>query len=193
MSTTEEQTSSTPDSGQRGGWSTARRGCLGVSAFATLAVFIPMTMAFAWEMVSTGPADGTIAAGIFSMIMAAGASWALWYAFKAGSADDKSEELSEEEVQRKVLAVARRCQGHLTLAELTLETSLGLDEARSVLHDFQMQGVANLEMTDAGQEVYVFAAFVDGGKDKFTARSLLDDDEDVELLIEELAEENVDA
>jgi hypothetical protein len=193
VSTTDEQTSSTPDSDQQTGWSTARRGCLGVASFGTLAVFVPLTMAFVWEMLTVGAMEGTIPAGIFSLIMSLGAGWALWRTIKAGSDDDAAAAPSKEEMQRRVLAVARKCQGHLTLAELTLETSLGLEEARSLLEDFQLQGVANLEMTDAGQEVFVFPAFVDGGRDKFTARSLLDDSEDVELLIEELAEESVDA
>lgn len=99
---------------------------------------------------------------------------------------DPSRQSTEEE-QREALRLARDLDGRLTVAELALETSLSIDEARALLEELTHDGVAELQLTDAGNNVYVFGAFVDGGRQKLSARSMLDDD--VELEFDKLAEQ----
>ncbi|QDG53852.1 hypothetical protein FIV42_24845 [Persicimonas caeni] len=99
---------------------------------------------------------------------------------------DPSRQSSERE-QREALRMARDMNGHLTVAELALDTSLDIDAARTLLDELVDDGVADLQLTDSGSRVYVFPAFVDGGRGKFSARSMLDDDAEIELEFEKLA------
>ncbi|QDG53853.1 hypothetical protein FIV42_24850 [Persicimonas caeni] len=98
-------------------------------------------------------------------------------------------EQQRERREREVLRLARDHDGRLTVAELALETSLDVDASRALLDEFLQKDVAELQVADSGSSVYVFPAFVDGGRDKHSSRSLLDDRDEVELEFEKLAEE----
>jgi hypothetical protein len=98
-------------------------------------------------------------------------------------------EQQRERREREVLRLARDHGGRLTVAELAVETSLDVDASRALLDEFLHKDVAELQVADSGSSVYVFPAFVDGGRDKHSSRSLLDDRDEVELEFEKLAEE----
>lgn len=66
-----------------------------------------------------------------------------------------------EQLEGQVLLLAKQCRGRITVAELAVETSFGIDEAKAALHECAQKGVAELQMTDSGHEVYLFPAFLE--------------------------------
>jgi hypothetical protein len=170
------------------------RGVLGVAGFTLFAAGLAFAIYSIYALVTGGFALGTLAALLVVSITAIAGMGMLRASFRSGSDDaaDNPTQLDSSR-QRGVLRTAQKYQGRLTLAEISLETRLDVDEARAILDKFEMQGIAELQISDAGQEVYVFAAFSDDGQDKLTARSPLDEDAEVELLFKELAEEQAAA
>lgn len=61
-----------------------------------------------------------------------------------------------EQRQREVLTIARRYNGLVTQSDVTLESELSLDEAKSYLEYFVQTGIAKLRIADNGAYVYEF-------------------------------------
>jgi uncharacterized membrane protein len=72
--------------------------------------------------------------------------------------------LSEDERERKALGLARAAGGKLTQAELALDSSLSLDEARKVLDGLVEKGAAELEVSSSGALVYAFPGLISGAE-----------------------------
>jgi hypothetical protein len=169
------------------------RGVMGVGGFVLFAAAAAFAVYSIYALITVGFALGTLAALLVVSIAAIAGLAMMRASFRARS-DDAAEEAGPRDSsrQRGVLRTAQKYNGRLTLAEVTLETRLDVTEARQLLDNFELQGVAEMQISDAGQEVYVFPAFTDDGRDKLTAKSPLDEDAEVELLFEELAEEQAE-
>lgn len=63
---------------------------------------------------------------------------------------------AKEDVEKIAIQLAREFGGHLTPVELSLHTSLSLDESNEVLKKFVQKGHANLTNTEGGAFLYVF-------------------------------------
>lgn len=168
------------------------RAGLGVVGFVLLTMGAGLTAYGIWDLISAG----VDAAGLFALVVvsmaAIGGGWMLRAAFRYGRDDPGDADLLEGSRQRGVLRIAQKYDGRVSLAEITLETSLELSEARALLDEFELHGVADLQISDAGQQVYVFPAFADGGRDRLTAQPPLDRDAEVELLFRSLDDDPAD-
>ena len=80
--------------------------------------------------------------------------------------------LSDQEKQSLVLKTAKKNNGRLTIAEVAMDTALGLDESKSILENMCSEGVAELQITDGGSLVYVFTGLLTD-KEKDTAKEPL--------------------
>ncbi len=169
------------------------RGCLTASGAGLLMLGLGLVGYGLFQLVTVGASAATVGALIVVSLMALGGAGLLVLARKAAPATTDDADLLAGSRQRGVLQIARKYDGRVTLAEITLETSLEMAEARAILDDFQVHGVADLQVSDSGQQVYVFAAFTDNGRDKLTAQSPLDEDAEVELLFEQLEQADEDA
>jgi hypothetical protein len=181
---------SSNDSSQRDPSEVMYRGVMGVGGVTLFAAASAFAILSIYQLITAGFSLGALATLLVVSIAAIVGLAMLRAAFHAGSADaaDAAGPLDGSR-QRGVLRTAQKYDGRLTLAEISLETRLEVDEARQILDKFELHGVAELQISDGGQEVYVFPAFSDDGRDKLTARSPLDEDAEVELLFKELAEE----
>lgn len=179
------------DSNQRDPSEVMYRGVMGIGGLLLFLFGAGMSGYAIYSLITAGFAVGTLATlGIMGVVAIVGLVM-LRVSRSSKSNDDQSDDgdLLEGSRQRGVLRTARKYEGRVTLAEITLETRLDVAEARKLLDEFELHGIAELQISDNGQEVYVFPAFTDGGRDKLTARSPLDEDAEVELLFEQLAEE----
>ncbi len=91
---------------------------------------------------------------------------------KNSSTNQNNSKLNEQEKQSLVLKTAKKNKGRLTIAELTMETALSLDESKSILESMCTAGVAELQITDGGSLVYVFTGLLTD-KEKDTAKEPL--------------------
>ena len=80
---------------------------------------------------------------------------------------------SDFEIEQAVLALAAAHGGRLTLAEVSTGCRLRVVEARAALQRLCGLGVADLQMTSEGAEVYAFIGLLDA-EEKAAARDLLD-------------------
>lgn len=164
------------------------RGCLTTAG-------VGMTLAFAvlagfsiWQLFGAFSVLNVLAAVFFGVMSLAGLFLAR-HGLRRGAGEQTARpSIGGGSHQRGVLRTARKYHGRVTLPEITLETRLDVAEARAILDEFELQGICEMQLSDSGGEVYVFPAFVEGGIDKETARSILDEDAEVELLFEEFAE-----
>lgn len=61
-----------------------------------------------------------------------------------------------EEAEREILCLAQEHQGRLTIADVTINTSLSSAEAKKALDLCNMNGLTDVEVTDSGAVVYRF-------------------------------------
>lgn len=139
-------------------------GCLGLSIMAASGFFV---LAALGDIVSGG--DGRTSMGVLLGLLAffsltAYAGYRL-YRNQARSAPTLSPE-------QRVLALANRLQGRITLAEVVLHCRLSTPQARALLRELVRQRLAEVHVSDGGEEVYVFGGFVPEEKD--SARDPLD-------------------
>lgn len=62
--------------------------------------------------------------------------------------------------EQRVLELAQRMQGRLTLAEVVLHCKMPVPQAKEVMKTLVRQGLAELHLTDGGEEVYAFSGFI---------------------------------
>jgi hypothetical protein len=74
--------------------------------------------------------------------------------------------------EQRILALAKQMQGRVTLAEVVLHCQLEIEQARTHLREMVRKGLAELHLSDQGDEVFVFAGFVPDTKE--TAKDPLD-------------------
>ena len=74
--------------------------------------------------------------------------------------------------EQRILALAKQMQGRVTLAEAVLYCHLETEQARTYLREMVRKGLAELHLSDQGDEVFVFAGFAP--ETKATARDPLD-------------------
>lgn len=164
------------------------RGCMGLLGVGMMLGFFVAAGYTLW----TGLTLVNLGLAGFFLLLALGGTLMLRAAVLRGRRDTSAEDDADPmhgSRQRGVLRTARKLEGRLTLAEVSLHTRLDVAEAREVLDEFERHGIAEMQISDSGQEVYVFPAFTDGGRDKLTATSVLDEDDEVELLFDQLEEE----
>lgn len=89
-----------------------------------------------------------------------------------GNSSQNNSKLNVQEKQSLVLKAAKKNNGRLTIAEVTMETALSLDESKSILEGMCTEGVAELQITDGGSLVYVFTGLLTD-KEKDTAKEPL--------------------
>jgi hypothetical protein len=70
-----------------------------------------------------------------------------------------------------LLSIAQRLGGRMTLAEAVLHGRLSVERTRDALKELTRQGLAELHLTEKGEEVYSFSGLVPG--DKASARDPL--------------------
>ena len=80
--------------------------------------------------------------------------------------------LNEQEKEKAVLKIANEKNGRLTIAEVAMDTSLSLEESKTILEKMSADGVAELQITDGGSLVYVFTGLI-SEKEKATAKEPL--------------------
>lgn len=170
------------------------RGVMGIGGLLLFLFGAGMSGWAIYSLITAGFAAGTLVTlGIMGVVAIVGL--VMLRVSRSAKSDDNvnhDADLLEGSRQRGVLRTARKYEGRVTLAEISLETRLDVSEARQILDEFELHGIAELQISDGGQEVYVFPAFTDGGRDKLTARSPLDEDAEVELLFEQLAQEQAE-
>lgn len=170
------------------------RGCMGTAGAAITIVFAVLALWTLWQLIAVGFSALNLVLAAFFAVLSVGGLFMLRTGFRKQSAPKLDGSLLGGSRQRGVLRVAKKLDGRVTLGELTLHTRLEVADAREILEQFELHGVAEMQISDSGREVYVFPAFADGGEDKLTARSPLDAaDREVELLFEELAAEEAAA
>lgn len=74
--------------------------------------------------------------------------------------------------EQRILALAKQMQGRVTLAEVVLHCQLETEQAHSHLREMVRKGLAELHLSDQGDEVFVFAGFIPETKE--TAKDPLD-------------------
>lgn len=62
--------------------------------------------------------------------------------------------------QQRILALAEKNQGRITLAEVVLYCDLKTEEAREHLKTMVRQGLAELHVSEGGEEVYAFGGLM---------------------------------
>lgn len=89
-----------------------------------------------------------------------------------GNSSQNNSTPSEQEKQSLVLKAAKQNNGRLTIAEVAMDTTLSLDESKSILESMCTEGIAELQITDGGSLVYVFTGLLTD-KEKDTAKEPL--------------------
>ncbi len=74
--------------------------------------------------------------------------------------------------EQRILALAKQLQGRVTLAEVVLHCQLEVEQARSLLKEMVRKGLAELHLSDQGDEVFMFGGFAPETKE--TAKDPLD-------------------
>lgn len=62
--------------------------------------------------------------------------------------------------EQRILALAQQMKGRVTLAEIVLNCQLRPEQAREMLKDMVRQGLAELHVSDGGEEVYAFGGLM---------------------------------
>ncbi|GAO76691.1 hypothetical protein [Meiothermus ruber] len=87
-------------------------------------------------------------------------------------ATSKTPQSAAQSPEQRILAVAKQMQGRVTLAEVVLHCQLETEQARAHLREMIRKGLAELHLSDQGDEVYMFAGFAP--ETKKTAKDPLD-------------------
>ena len=92
-------------------------------------------------------------------------AWALFF--------KKPTNLSGKDLEQYLLNFIQLKNGKTTAVEIAAETYLSLEQAKYELDKFCSLGIADIEVTDEGDMVYVFNGFL-SEKEKNTSKSLLE-------------------
>lgn len=137
----------------------------------------------AWAALDAVVAGLSVVGGVVGVVFATTLLVGLWLGWMAlrrrpdrAGGDRKRFDARHKSRQRGILRVAEKMGGRITRADIALHTPMTVDEAEAMLEEMALDGICELAITDDGQQVYLFAAFVDGGADKKTARSVMDED-----------------
>jgi hypothetical protein len=120
-------------------------------------------------------APATIAALLLTVVLPAGAGWALL----AGPARDREqllrarERLRELTFEAETLRLAAAREGRLTAVEVAAEFAVSIEEAAALLTSFDTRGIAEVQITPSGTLVYSFGDVCNLGE-KAAARGVLD-------------------
>jgi tRNA(Ile)-lysidine synthase TilS/MesJ len=130
-------------------------GCLGWFIVASSGFFV---VAAVGELVSgsrtSDTEPGVVAGlGIFFAITA----YLGWRLIKNSQTINKPLLASPEQ---RILGLAKQNHGRITLAEVVLNCNLEVDQARNHLRQMVREGMAELHLSDSGDEVYAFAGFM---------------------------------
>lgn len=75
-------------------------------------------------------------------------------------------------IEQRILGLAQQMKGRVTLAEIVLNFNLRPQQAREVLKNMVQQGLAELYISDGGEEVYAFGGLMP--EEKNSAKDPLD-------------------
>lgn len=148
---------------------------------ALTAVSTPFVMMGVHDVVTQADnVKGSIMAGTFFLVLLVIGLGSAWWGIFSKHA---SAAVAEASVEHRVLQAAKKLRGKVTPATLAIETGLSLDDCQASLDEMVEEGVAETWVTDGGNLVYAFSAFVDP-TDRLTARDPLDDDAEFDELVE---------
>lgn len=141
-------------------------GCLGWFIVASSGFFV---LAALGELLSgeTGETEPGVVAGLGLFFAVIG-----WLGYRLARNSQTRSRPAGPTPEQRILALAKQNKGRITLAEVVLGTGLGADEAREHLREMVRDGMAELHVSDGGDEVYAFAGFMP--ETKQTARDPLD-------------------
>ena len=123
-------------------------------------VSFPCTAAAIYDLISgTQNVSGALIMGIFFAMMSV-VSVGLFY-FAARGKKEAPFQVTEWH-ERRVLELARREGGLLSIGSVALNTELSIDQSSIVLEELERRGVANTWINDEGDLVYRFAALSQG-------------------------------
>ena len=129
-------------------------GCLGWFVLASSGFFV---LAALGDLLSGGTGEtepGVIAGlGVFFTIT----GYLGWRLIKNSQNSAKANQPTPEQ---RILALAKQNKGRITLAEIVLSCNLEADQARQHLREMVREGMAELHLSDGGDEVYAFAGFM---------------------------------
>lgn len=167
-------------------------GCLlGAAGLMSTLFFGLVTMIGVADLIKAAPTSFTseVALVIFFGALTLMSILMLWGGYRLGqSGRALNEETRMQAATRRVLSLARAHSGRLTLSEVLLETHLDQQTAQTVLEAAYKNGIADLQISDSGQERYIFN-FSDDRAPKSPTRSLPDPDQELEAAFEKLAQE----
>jgi predicted DNA-binding transcriptional regulator len=87
--------------------------------------------------------------------------------------EQRRRQFRQQTLDAEVLRLAAARDGRLTQVEVVTELAISDDDARQTLKSLMTRGAADVEITEAGGLVYVFASVRQVG-DKHTSRGILD-------------------
>ncbi len=137
------------------------KGCLGLFTFSAAGMSLATLAVGIGKMMEGGPdMAANIGAFIFFLSMFGFFSFATYKIFSkknkvAGNLLD---------IERRTIEFAHHKKGYVSVAELSLHTSVSIDEATRTLDELVLKNVARTELSGSGKLVYVFDAFI-GGED----------------------------
>lgn len=100
---------------------------------------------------------GTIAlVFLMGVIPTGGGFWLCRRSVKAPRARRES----TDELENKILRLAKKRNGSLTPLELAMETSLSVEEAKQQLESWANQGVVTIKISESGALIYHFTGMV---------------------------------
>ena len=139
---------------------------LGIAGL-VVALFAALFFTVAITELATG-GDGKTSLGVYvglivflGLTMAAGAwlAWTrLWQA--PGRAGHRPPPMSDAEREQRVLDLAERQGGRVTVAEVASRCDLTVDASKAALDQLVLHGVAELQVSEQGVLVYVFPGFL---------------------------------
>jgi len=139
-------------------------GCIGWLLVAISALFVVVAVGDLLDGGDRGDIRPQINLGIAAFFIVVG-----YFGFRLATSKPPGPQALSREQQ--ILALAHRANGKLTLAEAVLHSRMSVTEVKGVLKDLVRQGLAELHLTEGGEEVYAFSGLVpeekESAKDPF--------------------------
>jgi predicted transcriptional regulator len=102
----------------------------------------------------------------FCTIITALAGFLIWYGLKNFKA------LTWRLTEKKVLDLVKKHEGRITPMEIAQEAEMEIEAAQAAIDKMCQKGYGQLEVTQKGNKVYVFAGFVDEDEKKTATDAL---------------------
>ncbi len=117
---------------------------------------VNLSMAFTEPRSEVGANLGAVGMELF--VGCAGVALA-WFNLRRRAGDPLT---AAEAAEQRLLAAARAHGGRITIAAAALDARITVADARERLSHLHRQGIADVELTDSGEMVYLFRGIVPG-------------------------------